>query len=45
MNKQTPLIRLSEETKQELDKIGTFKESYEDVVKRLLEIYKEAIKQ
>ncbi|MFA6927175.1 MAG: antitoxin VapB family protein [Bacteroidales bacterium] len=31
-----PTIRISEEVKRELDKDGCFKESYNDIIKRLI---------
>ena len=34
-----PLIRVSEHTKKRLDDLGKFKESYDDILKRILDIY------
>ena len=37
---ETTLIRIAVQTKSELDKIGNKGDTYEDVVRRLLEFYK-----
>jgi predicted DNA-binding protein len=37
-------IQLSFETKRELDNIGKKGETYEDIIKRLLELSKQAVK-
>ena len=41
-NISTQLIRLNTEVKKELDEIGKKKETYSDIIGRLLENFKEA---
>ena len=41
-NISTQLIRLNTEVKSELDEIGKKKETYSDIIRRLLENFKEA---
>ena len=41
-NISTQLIRLNIEVKKELDEIGKKKETYSDIIRRLLENFKEA---
>tara|TARA_B100000378_G_C17746099_1_gene307834 strand:- start:241 stop:393 length:153 start_codon:yes stop_codon:yes gene_type:complete len=41
-NISTQLIRLNTEVKKELDEIGKKKETYSDIIRRLLENFKEA---
>jgi hypothetical protein len=41
-NISTQLVRLNTEVKSELDEIGKKKETYSDIIKRLLDNFKEA---
>ena len=41
-NISTQLVRLNTEVKKELDEIGKKKETYSDIIRRLLENFKEA---
>lgn len=41
MDYQKPKIVVSEETKEELNKLGVRGETYEDIIKRLIKIAKE----
>ena len=41
-NISTQLIRLNIEVKKELDEIGKKKETYSDIIRRLLDSFKEA---
>lgn len=41
MAKEYKTIRISPETHRELEEMGRMRDSYEDVIKRLLKFYKE----
>jgi predicted CopG family antitoxin len=41
MTKEYKFIRISPETHKELEELGTMRDSFEDVIKRLIKFYKE----